>query len=255
MATPLSRDVIADSEAIGLLYRKVRAQTCALIEGLSDADATAQSMPDASPAKWHLAHTTWFFETMVLAAHDPRYRLFDPRYAFLFNSYYETIGARHARPKRGLLTRPTLDEIERYRAHVDAGDRAAAGSAQPSRAVLTAHRAGLPSRAAAPGTAAHRHPAPVRAESAASGLCTRAAGRAPWRGSAPPDLSAATRAASLRSVMRVRASPSTAKGRGTALIRPAFRLAQSLRDQSRVAGVHGRRRLPHAAAVAVGRLD
>jgi ergothioneine biosynthesis protein EgtB len=119
MATPLPRDVIADRETLRLLYRSVRAQTCALVAGLSDADTTAQSMPDASPAKWHLAHTTWFFETMVLAAHEPRYQVFDPRYAFLFNSYYETLGERHARPKRGLLTRPTLDEIERYRAHVD----------------------------------------------------------------------------------------------------------------------------------------
>lgn len=119
MATPLSSDLNADSETIWLLYRKVRAQTCALIEGLSDADATAQSMPDASPAKWHLAHTTWFFETMVLAAHDREYRPFDPRYAFLFNSYYETLGARHVRPKRGLLTRPALDEIRRYRDCVD----------------------------------------------------------------------------------------------------------------------------------------
>jgi ergothioneine biosynthesis protein EgtB len=120
MATPLSRDVTADNEGIRLLYRNIRRQTCSLIDGLSDADATAQSMPDASPAKWHLAHTTWFFETMVLAAHAAHYQAFDPRYAFLFNSYYETIGARHARPKRGLLTRPSLDEVERYRAHVDA---------------------------------------------------------------------------------------------------------------------------------------
>ncbi len=119
MATPLSRDVNADSAALRLRYRTVRSQTCALMAGLSDADSTAQSMPDASPAKWHLAHTTWFFETMVLAVHDPHYQAFDARYAFLFNSYYETIGARHARPKRGLLTRPSLDEIERYRAHVD----------------------------------------------------------------------------------------------------------------------------------------
>lgn len=119
MATPQPRDVIADSEMLRLLYRNVRAQTSTLIEGLSDADTTAQSMPDASPAKWHLAHTTWFFETMVLAVHHAQYQVFDPCYAFLFNSYYETLGARHARPKRGLLTRPTLDEIERYRAHVD----------------------------------------------------------------------------------------------------------------------------------------
>ena len=121
MATPLSRDVNADSGAVAVLYRNIRSQTGSLVQGLSDADTTAQSMPDASPAKWHLAHTTWFFETMVLAAHHPHYPVFDPRYAFLFNSYYESLGARHARPKRGLLTRPSLDEIERYRAHVDAG--------------------------------------------------------------------------------------------------------------------------------------
>nr|WP_234716204.1 ergothioneine biosynthesis protein EgtB [Sphingopyxis macrogoltabida] len=91
-----------------------------LVRTLSDADASAQSMPDASPAKWHLAHTTWFFETFVLRDHLPGYRLFDSRYPYLFNSYYEAEGPRHARPQRGLLTRPSLDEICIWRAHVDA---------------------------------------------------------------------------------------------------------------------------------------
>src|ERR1700744_4517680 len=80
------------------LYRDVRAQSRALVAGLSDADATAQSMTDASPAKWHLAHTPLFFETMVLFPHAPGYRQFDARYPFLFNSYYETLGERHSRP-------------------------------------------------------------------------------------------------------------------------------------------------------------
>ena len=92
-------------------------------------------MPDASPAKWHLAHTTWFFETFVLASHVGDYRPFHPDYGFLFNSYYEGVGPRHARPRRGLLTRPPLADIHAYRAHVDgAMERFSASSCTGSRA-------------------------------------------------------------------------------------------------------------------------
>jgi ergothioneine biosynthesis protein EgtB len=101
-------------------YRRTRARSEELIAGLSDADATAQSMPDASPVKWHLAHTTWFFETFVLQEHVPGYIPFDSRYPYLFNSYYEAKGPRILRGSRGLLTRPTLEEILSYRAYVDA---------------------------------------------------------------------------------------------------------------------------------------
>jgi ergothioneine biosynthesis protein EgtB len=102
------------------LYRAVRQASGALSAPLSDADSTVQSMPDASPTKWHLAHTTWFFETMVLAPHLPGYRVFDETFNFLFNSYYEAVGERQPRPKRGMLTRPTLQTIYAYRERVDA---------------------------------------------------------------------------------------------------------------------------------------
>ena len=92
----------------------------ALVEPLSEADACLQSMADASPAKWHLAHTTWFWETFLLRDHLDGYRLFDERYPYLFNSYYEAEGARHARAARGMLSRPSLAEILEWRAAVDA---------------------------------------------------------------------------------------------------------------------------------------
>lgn len=96
-----------------------RACTLALIEGLSDADVTVQSMDDASPSKWHLAHTTWFFEEFVLGRYAAGYRVADSRYRFLFNSYYEAVGPRQPRPRRGMLTRPAIGEIVDYRRYVD----------------------------------------------------------------------------------------------------------------------------------------
>lgn len=96
-----------------------RRLTLALAEPLSDADAAIQPHADASPAKWHLAHTNWFFETFILRDHVPGYRLFDERWAYLFNSYYEGEGARHPRTRRGMISRPSMDEVRGWRAHVD----------------------------------------------------------------------------------------------------------------------------------------
>ena len=101
-------------------YAAVRALTVELCRGLGPEDMTLQSTPDASPAKWHLAHTTWFFETFLLGPHLAGYEAFDPDFAYLFNSYYESVGPRHPRPARGMLSRPTLPEVMAYREHVDA---------------------------------------------------------------------------------------------------------------------------------------
>lgn len=100
-------------------FRTVRAETERRAAPLSAEDQQIQSMPDASPTKWHRAHTTWFFEQFVLAPHIENYRSFDERFAFLFNSYYVAAGPRHARPKRGLITRPNAEEVAAYRKHVD----------------------------------------------------------------------------------------------------------------------------------------
>jgi len=101
-------------------YAAIRAHTEALAASLSPEDQCVQSMPDASPAKWHRAHTTWFFEQFVLATFASDYQPFAPKFSYLFNSYYETVGARHPRPLRGLLTRPSTDQVTAYRAGVDA---------------------------------------------------------------------------------------------------------------------------------------
>jgi ergothioneine biosynthesis protein EgtB len=100
-------------------YRAVRAASETLAAPLSPEDCQVQSMPDVSPTKWHLAHTSWFFETFLLTPFLPGYRPFDPAYAVLFNSYYVGIGDRHPRSERGLISRPSLQEVRAYRAHVD----------------------------------------------------------------------------------------------------------------------------------------
>ncbi len=116
-----SAPFLAAGSASSARYRAVRTATERLVAPLSAEDCVVQSMPDASPAKWHLAHTSWFFETFVLEPNLRSYRSFHPLFRVLFNSYYNSVGDKHPRPRRGLLSRPSLDEVLAYRAHIDAG--------------------------------------------------------------------------------------------------------------------------------------
>ncbi|MCB1608033.1 MAG: ergothioneine biosynthesis protein EgtB [Xanthomonadales bacterium] len=120
-----------------------RAHSLHLAEGLSAEDQQVQSMPDASPTKWHLAHTTWFYETFILKPFAADYQAFDSGYGYLFNSYYEAAGARHPRPQRGLLTRPTLAQVHAYRDHVDRTLAALIGGAGVHPEVLRRVRLGI----------------------------------------------------------------------------------------------------------------
>ena len=121
-ATDFSADSVM-RPSVQAAYARVRAFSETLTAPLSPEDMTVQSMADASPAKWHLAHTSWFFETFILKTFDPSYRPFDAAYEYLFNSYYNGIGEQFHRPSRGLLSRPTVADIRAYRAHVDEGMR------------------------------------------------------------------------------------------------------------------------------------
>lgn len=112
-ARQLGRDTLLKS------YKKVRSFSQKLAKPLSKEDYVVQSMPDVSPTKWHLAHTSWFFEEFVLSKSISKYRSLHPQYNFLFNSYYVQVGERHSRPKRGLISRPTVDEVYKYREYVD----------------------------------------------------------------------------------------------------------------------------------------
>jgi ergothioneine biosynthesis protein EgtB len=129
-------DAQSDTASVLPLARRLtetRRLSLALAEPLSAEDQVVQPMDDASPTKWHLAHTTWFFETFVLKPHLTGFRTLDERFAYCFNSYYEAAGPRQPRPQRGLLTRPSLDEVLRYRRHIDAALEALFKSGVPQR--------------------------------------------------------------------------------------------------------------------------
>ncbi len=120
MVVTVQNETDALTRSMGERFRVVRETTGSLAEPLSPEDCQIQSMPDASPVKWHLAHTTWFFETFLLLPYLQGYEPFHPSFCYLFNSYYNAIGRRHSRSERGLVTRPRLDEVLAYRSAVDA---------------------------------------------------------------------------------------------------------------------------------------
>ena len=129
---------LPSAEAAGATYAAVRAATMKLAEPLSPEDCALQSMPDASPVKWHLAHTSWFFETFLLAPSLPGYRPFDPAFRVLYNSYYNAVGDKHPRPERGLISRPDLARVRAYRRHVDEGMASLLASGRDDLAPLVA---------------------------------------------------------------------------------------------------------------------
>src|ERR1700722_18332882 len=115
-----SEPLLRPAPGLGGRFTETRAASVALSAPLSDEDCGAQSMPDASPAKWHLAHTTWFFETFILERFEASFIPFNRAFRVLFNSYYNGVGEKFSRPQRGLLTRPSRAEVEAYRRNVDA---------------------------------------------------------------------------------------------------------------------------------------
>lgn len=133
----LSEQQAATATDLAQWYNTVRQRTLALTQGLSAEDMQLQSMPDASPTKWHLAHTSWFFETFVLKPHSVGYRVYDASFEYLFNSYYDAVGDRHPRPIRGLLSRPGIESIFAYRQYIDnAMDAVLAASPTPELAAV-----------------------------------------------------------------------------------------------------------------------
>src|SRR6266566_7273341 len=113
------RDSGPERQSLAKRYEQVRQSTEALSAPLAVEDYVIQSMPDCSPTKWHLAHVSWFFETFLLKPSVSDYQPLNPQYAYLFNSYYNAAGDKYPRPQRGLISRPTVDEVYRYRRHVD----------------------------------------------------------------------------------------------------------------------------------------
>ena len=208
MAGPQPTRTTEPAASLAARYEAVRKLTLELVARLSDADASVQSMPDASPAKWHLAHTTWFFETFLLRDHVPGYALHDGA-GRSCSTPITRRGRAGGRASRGLLTRPSLAEVVEYRARVD---EAMPGAAAARPRSPRSGRARDQSRAAAPGIAADRHQAPVLLNPLGPAVWPEAGARPPC-GDADRSNGSPAPPGSSRSATGARASPSTAKGR------------------------------------------
>ena len=247
--------ISAGMDGLARRYQEVRRQTDLLAEPLSAEDCQVQSMPDASPTKWHLAHTSWFFETFVLEGAP-----LEPSFDYLFNSYYEAVGPRHPRAARGLLSRPSLDEV---RALSPAHRRAGAGGAgaRHARRGSCPRRAGPAARAATPGADPHRHQAPPRRPTRRARLPPPARRPRRRRQASARRRSTGSRgpAASSRS-----ASPSPGRERRAVRVRQREPAAPGVAAPAcarvapghlrRIPRLHQRRRLSPPRAVAVGRV-
>ncbi len=241
------------AEVLAARYSHIRRVSLEICAPLQTEDFVVQSMPDASPTKWHLAHTSWFFEQFLLKPLLPGYRAFHPDFEYLFNSYYQSVGRMHERPQRGLLTRPTVEEVRQYREHVDEHmQKLFRARPEDERLLDRLATLGAQSRAAAPGADAHGHQASVLAQSAAARVpgrlrrverCGCADAFHPVRRRHPRDR---RERQALR--FRQRAAASSHAGR-------AVRARRSARHQRRVSRVHPRRRLQAAGVLALGRLE
>lgn len=160
-------------------YRKTRAYTECICSPLETDDYQLQSIVETSPPKWHIAHVSWFFETFLLTPFLPGYRPYHPRFGYLFNSYYETVGHMHPRSERGMLSRPTVETVYTYRAYVDEHMLALLSSLNSSNRDNVPPAAGTESRAAAPGTVAHGHQAQLLGQLTCSHL-SHGSESAPW---------------------------------------------------------------------------
>ena len=251
MATRAEYLAVAAGDNLATRYTRIRTQSVTLTDSLEIEDTVVQSMPDVSPTKWHLAHTSWFFEHFILSSHAISYEVFDPAFDYLFNSYYHTAGDMHRRPERGLLSRPTYAAILAYRTHVDEHMLRLIETGDESIASLVT--LGLNHEQQHQELHADGHQARVLRESPRTSRAARPAARATIAGSRAW-LCERRRRHRSRSVQATTASASTTRRRVIDALLNEHRIANRLVTNAEYLEFIARRRVPRAVAVAVRRL-